>query len=363
MPETGGSFARKGLRLAPWLAAAAAALAWLGAPAQATAAAGAVAPRHQARALSLRAFPALCGNAGPPPAIQHVIIVMLENHSYWQVIGKTSAPYQNYLAKHCGVATKMFGATHSSAANYLAISAGGYPAGSPRGCGSVAACADSSTSVYQQLDAAGLTWKAYEEGMPSPCDGASDAGAYYKIGHNPPIFYSGIPAGECAADDVGVASLDSPAGAFYDDLQAGTLPSLSWVTPDTADNGENACGGSCALLAADTWLAAFVPIVQASPEYQSGNTLLLIAYDEGRGKDYTIGENCADQQADLAGLQPSCHIPLFVVYPYAWAGAHNRTFFDHYSITRTVEDIFGLPYLGHAADTQTVSLVGHFGIR
>ena len=299
-----------------------------------------------------------CGVSGTPPAIQHVIIVMLENHSYHQVIGNSAAPYENELASDCGNATEAYGATHSSAANYLAVSAGQYPATAPQGCG-YAACANSETSIYQQLDSAGLTWKGYVESMPSACD--TSAGPLYKIGHNPAIFYTGISAAECQSNDVGVPDLTAASGAFWDDLQAGTLPALSWITPNTNDSGENSCGGSCALSAADTWLQNFMANVTASSEYQAGNTLVLITYDEGEGPDYAIGENCTNETADLGGSQPSCQVPLLTVYPYT-QGGDDATFFDHYSITKTVEDVFGLPYLAHAGAAQTTSLAGHFGI-
>lgn len=299
-----------------------------------------------------------CGVSGTPPAIQHVIVVMLENRSYNQVIGKSAAPYENELASDCGNATHAYGATHSSAANYLAASAGQYPAGSPSGC-DYTACASSEPSIYQQLDSAGLTWKAYEESMPSACDKSN--ASPYKIGHNPPIFYTGISAAECQSHDIGVPSLTAASGAFWDDLQAGTLPAVSWITPNTSNDGENRCGGNCALAAADTWLENFMANVTASGEYQAGNTLVLITYDEGEGRDYAIGEDCTNETADLGGSQPSCHVPLLVVYPYT-QGGNDSTFFDHYSITKSVEDVFGLPHLAHAGDAQTSSLAGHFGI-
>ena len=70
----------------------------------------------------------LCGNPGPAPvAIQHVIVVMMENLSYNQVVGSANAPYQTSLANQCGVAPDDFGVTHTSAANYLAVSAGEFP--------------------------------------------------------------------------------------------------------------------------------------------------------------------------------------------------------------------------------------------
>jgi acid phosphatase len=301
----------------------------------------------------------LCGTGTATAAPRHVLIVMLENRSYNQVIGNSAAPFENSLATSCGVATSMWGATHASAANYLAVSAGQYPSTSVHGC-NYAACASSETSVYQQLDSAGRAWKAYEEGMPSACD--KSAGPSYKIGHNPPIFSTGISSSECKARDVPVQSLTAKSGAFWNDLQAGHLRAVSWITPDTANDGGASCGGTCALSIADTWLQNFVSLVAASAEYRSGTTVIFVTYDEGTGADYTIGEDCTDKTADLARSQPSCHVPFFVIYPGTAPGTHYRAFFDHYSLTRSIEDFFGLPYLAHAGDSQTTSLAGHFGL-
>jgi hypothetical protein len=111
---------------------------------------------------------AVCGNRGPARGpVRHVILLMLENHSYSQVVGSPDAPYQTSLAAQCGSAPTMFGITHSSAANYLAVSAREYPQSSPPGCRKVAACADASDNLHHQLNAAGLTWRGYVESMPS----------------------------------------------------------------------------------------------------------------------------------------------------------------------------------------------------
>src|SRR5436305_374678 len=107
----------------------------------------------------------LCGNQAPqaPPTISHVIVIMLENRSYAGVVNNsTGAPYESgTLALQCGVGSETFGATHWSGANYLATTGGQYPPGSPRGCGSVAACANGAGSLFSQLDSAGLGWKNY----------------------------------------------------------------------------------------------------------------------------------------------------------------------------------------------------------
>jgi phospholipase C len=308
----------------------------------------------------------LCGHPGPPVPIRHVIVVMLENHSFRQVVSSAAAPYETSLAAHCADATAMFATTHASAANYLATSAGEYPAASRRGCASVGACADGSNNLYHQLDSAGMRWRSYEESMPTACAGATRGG--YKIGHNPAMFYKDLSPAECRANDLPVASLTTKSGPFWNDLQAQTLPALSWVTPNKAHDGEGSSNQTTALREADGWLAGFLALVQQSASYQAGNTLVLVTYDEGFGGDSHTGEDCTDKARDLpitngiSAHQDSCHIPLFVVYPYTPAGTWDPTFFDHYSLTKTVEDLFGLPHLAHAADAQTTSLIGHFGI-
>ena len=82
---------------------------------------------------------------------------------------------------------------------------------------------------------------------------------------------------------------------------------------------------------------------------------------EGTGAGSKIGD-CTDKAADPAGSQPSCHVRFFVIYPGTKPGVRTRTFFDHYSLTRTIEHFFGLGYLAHAAVSQTASLAGHFGL-
>ena len=297
----------------------------------------------------------LCGQiTAVRPVLRHVIIVMLENRSYNQVVGSPAAPFQTRLARECGNATEAFAATHGSGPDYLAVSAGQYPASSIRGCAYLA-CVSNEDNIYQQLDRAGLTWKAYQESMPSACDKSS---AWpYKIGHDPAIFYAGIGAAECQARVVPVAGLTTRAGAFYRDLRGGRLPSVAWITPDRINDGEKPCSGSCALASADRWLRNFLALAAAAPDYQDGSVLILVTYDEGRGRDNKFGENCADKTADLYGRQPSCHVPLFVVWPYARPGI-NSTFLTLYSLTRTIEGVFGLPCLAHACDPETASLAG-----
>lgn len=77
-------------------------------------------------ALSLLAG-AMCGSAfadeGPSPVgiptLNHVFVIMMENHGYGQIIGNPNAPFLNQYAKQANLATNYFAVAHPSLTNYL----------------------------------------------------------------------------------------------------------------------------------------------------------------------------------------------------------------------------------------------------
>ncbi len=291
----------------------------------------------------------LCGQAGSPAAsIQHVIVVMLENRSYSEVMNGGKAPYEaKTLATQCGVATHMFGSTHWSAANYLAV-AGGQHQAQTGSCATVAACSQNNPNIFAQSDAAGVGWKNYAESAPTVC--AQSSTSKYKIGHVPGLFYH---LSDCVANVVPVSDMTAQSGPLWSDLQNDRLPGVSWVSPNIQNGGEGPGG----LATTDAWLKGLLTLIGTSKSYQAGRTVVLVTYDEGSGGDAKVGEDCTNQALDLAGKQESCHVPFFVVYP--WSHGTDATFFDHYSLTRTIEDVFGWSYIAHAGDSQTKSLRGH----
>src|SRR5690242_7411502 len=68
----------------------------------------------------------LCGaRTGPAPATyRHVVVIMEENKSFGDIIGRSSAPYLNGVARACGLATNYRGVTHPSHPNYMAATGG-----------------------------------------------------------------------------------------------------------------------------------------------------------------------------------------------------------------------------------------------
>src|SRR5262249_57650876 len=77
--------------------------------------------------LALSTGPALAGEGGVPtgiPALDHVWIIMMENHAYAQIVGNPSSPFTNKYMKQANTATKYFAVAHPSLTNYLEVVGG-----------------------------------------------------------------------------------------------------------------------------------------------------------------------------------------------------------------------------------------------
>ncbi len=279
-----------------------------------------------------------CGTASTPHSYQHVIWIWMENHSFSDIIGNTAqAPYLNSLAKSCGLATDYHNTTHPSLPNYLAATSGLAQADLPwlsfADCNVSIVCETSARSIFGQ----GESWKAYQESMPSNCY-KSNSGEY-AIRHNPPPYYTSLS---------GCASRDVPYTQLAADLANNALPAFSFITPNLIDDMHDGT-----IAQGDAWLARNLPAILNSKEYQSGSTAVFITWDEGSG-GYSI-EDCDDTGA----TDNSCHVPTIVISPTTPVGATSGTFYDHYSLLATTEQLLGLAKLGSAASAATMTAAFH----
>jgi phosphatidylinositol-3-phosphatase len=279
-----------------------------------------------------------CGTVTAPHTYQHVIWIWMENHSFSDIIGNTSqAPYINSLADSCGLATNYHNTTHPSLPNYLAATSGlaqaHLPALSFADCSPSVVCDASAPSIFGQ----GETWKAYQESMPSNCH-ASDSGEY-AVSHNPAPYYTSLS---------GCASRDVPYTRLATDLVGNALPAFSFITPNLIDDMHD---GTVAQ--GDAWLAKNLPAILTSKPYQAGTTAVFITWDEGSG-GYPV-EDCDDTTT----TDTSCHVATIVISPTTPAGTTSGTFFSHYSLLATTEQLLGLPKLGQAKSSPTMTATFH----
>jgi hypothetical protein len=267
-----------------------------------------------------------CGQlAGPPPTYSHVVVIMEENLSYQDAIGNTDAPYLNMLASDCALATNFHNETHPSQPNYMAATSGyatgvGVPSSNP--------------SIYQQVSG----WNDLQESMGGNCGLKAPL---YKHGHDPAYWYTPI-ASACIVDDIPMTASDTGA------TQLPTAP-FTWITPNQCHNHHWKTGctepstPAAFTQAMDAWLSGTIQAIQATPDYQAGNTLIFVTFDEGQGG--THGENCADP----SNTDPSCQVVTVAVAAGVQATT-DSTFYTHYSLLRATEEALGITtYLGNAA--------------
>jgi phospholipase C len=273
-------------------------------------------------------------NDSPIPAFDHIFVLVLENRSYVDVIGSSEMPRLNALAKENVLLTDYSGVAHPSLPNYIAM-VSGETHGIENDCKD---CFLDAENLADRLEAAERTWKTYQEGMPEPC-ALGNAGKYVQK-HNPFVYFDSIrlDAERCAANVLPLGDLDA-------DLASGDLPDFALIVPDQCNNGHD-----CAPAAADAWIGSMVERLQASPEVQQTQSLIVITYDESQTPGGLTGlvRRITERNRE--------RIVTVLISPVAKAGLEDSTPYNHYSLLKTILLAWGLPPLGHTAD-ETVTAI------
>jgi phospholipase C len=181
------------------------------------------------------------------------------------------------------------------------------------------------------LDAQKISWKYY---VP-PLFGGGLAGAYWSP-------FDAISAVRHSAEFT--TNVSSPETNFFSDISSGSLPAVSWVSPND-QNSDHAGFGK-----RDTGPAWVAKIVNAVGKSQYWNSTAIIVVWEDWGGWY---DHVAPPQLDYAGL--GFRVPMIVVSPYAKAGYVSHTQYEFGSIIRFVEDTWNLGRLG-TTDTRAASM-------
>jgi acid phosphatase len=246
------------------------------------------------------------------PRPDHVVIVVEENRAYSEVIGSPNAPYINSLVASGASLTNYSGLTHPSQPNYIGMFSGSFhnvlDNSVPHTIGA--------PSLGGQLIAAGLDFAGYSEDLPSVgFTGAGHDG--YVRRHAPWVNFSDIPP-----------EAHLPFSHFPSPADYAALPAVSFVIPNLANDMHD---GS--VRTGDAWLKDHLdPYVRWAKTH---NSLFVLTWDEDR-------------------FQDDNHIPTI----FAGAGVKPGTYpapANHYSLLRTIEEMYGLPYLGQAAEASTIA--------
>lgn len=299
------------------------------------------------------------------PAFSHIYEIMMENASYEDIIGNTAdAPYINQLAQTYSFAANFYGVTHPSEPNYLAATAGDF----------FGLHADDQSKRYDaknivdQLEAKGLTWATYQQGLPSvgfvgdqyPTTGA---GLYVRK-HNPFELYNDILNNPARLQNI------KPIESLATDLNSGHAPNYAFIAPDVCHDmhgvssssaklyGEAFCAyppnfvlNHALIQAGDAYVKQLVTTIMSSSGW-TADSAIAITWDENessglRSPNRGYASNtgcCASPVNDGGGRVP------FILVTNTPQHTVSVQPYNHYSFLRTIEDNWGLGCLANTCN-------------
>ncbi len=246
------------------------------------------------------------GASGVLPRPDHIVIVMMENKDQDDVIASSNAPYLNSLASQGANIRESYGVTHPSQPNYIALFSGSTQGVTNDDCPQNL----SAPNFGSELMSAGYSFAGYAEDMPGEGSTVCDSGVYARK-HNPWVDFNNIPS-----------SSNRTWLEFPTDYNQ--LPTVSMVVPNLCQDMHD-----CSVKTGDNWMSTRMnSYAQWAVQH---NSLLIVQWDENH--DGSDGNR----------------IPTIIFGAHVVPGVY-ANWIDHYSILRTIEDMYGLPVLGEAAN-------------
>jgi hypothetical protein len=247
---------------------------------------------------------------GPLPRPDHVVVVMMENKGYRRIAGNPRAPYINFLGRTGALFARSYAVQHPSIGNYLALFSG-----STHGITKlVCPLTLNQPNLGRQLIDSGRSFVGYSEDLPSVGYLGCGSGRYARK-HAPWTNFPNVPA-----------SSNRPFSLFPSNYSL--LPTVAFVTPNLCSDMHD-----CSVRTGDNWLRTHLGgyVTWA----RTHNSLLILSFDEGGGSNqiYTV-----------------------IVGQHAAPGKYYRHI-THYSVLHTIEAMYGLPALRHAAHAPAITNV------
>jgi hypothetical protein len=378
------------------------------------------------------------------PKLDHVFVIMMENHGYAQIANNPNAPFINSYMKSANLATNYYGVAHPSLTNYLEITGGsnfgiltdGNPDWHNTSCKpnlatgvvdneklAAAVCpitgtgTDAATpvrdlsnettgapgdieiddkassaipaaknivgsNIADQLDAAGLSWKSYQQSLPNrgadgvstsdgeytdvtdyalikpaqkPALSSADLVALYAAKHNPFVYFK---TGQTAASLKKTVNTDQLAA----DLAADHVPNFSFIVPnqcndqhgrgnstafcasDPDDNGTQAGLNPALIQAGDLMVERTIGRIHASPAWKTGHAAIVMVWDEN----------------DYFTAPETNRVVMTVEKNYGKNGKTSTVRYTHFSLLKSLEAGFGLHCLNHACDSNVAAMTDLF---
>lgn len=337
------------------------------------------------------------------PHLDHVFLIMMENHSYGEIIGSADAPFINQFAHSANLATNYFAVGHPSLTNYFEVVGGsnfgivsdnspnwhnaakngalinpiagkGMDAATPASIApfnsTIPAALYTALTIADQLAAAGKSWKSYQESLPSDgivdnvnfSDGIysnlSDAAIVqsgkiqhlYAVKHNPFVYFANVQNNTAPGNGLNNVADFGGINGLYADLRTGEAPNFSFIAPNQChdmhglENGSPLCHSESTLLqTGDATVKRLVGAIKASKSWQTGKNAIIVIWDEN---DFSANPN---------------QVVTIVDTNYGTGGVVSERPYSHFSLLKTLEAGFGLSCLNHACDSNVNLMSDLFG--
>lgn len=256
------------------------------------------------------------------PYHDHVVIVILENKNYGDIIGDKDAPYLNSLLSdpNCALLEKYYALTHPSQANYLMLFSGSDQ--------NIILDFDpfsyllpyTSSNLGASLIDSGYTFIGYSEDLPSVGYTSGDQGAWVRR-HCPWVNWQG-------SSKNGIPAVSNLPFTFFPS-NFDSLPTLSFVVPNLDNDMHD---GSVAT--GDAWVQTHMDTY--AQWAKTHNSLLIITFDE---TESYVSNN---------------KVPALFIGQNVVGGAYSSKKYDHYDMLRTLEEMYKLPYAGESANGKSI---------
>ncbi len=325
--------------------------------------------------------PELPPEPGLPP-VSHVFLIVLHEQGYEKTFGaESTSPYFSQVLPAQGeLLANYYAVAQGDLANEVALLSGQGPTPqTSANCPEYAPIAPATTGLGEQVEGAGCLyppaattvldqlaeakkpWKAYveqpEEASAPPCT---------PNWRNPTGYFGSLLGeGGCAERNAGLTGLSA-------DLKSVKgAPALSYIVPDACHDGSQlpcAPGQPAGLEGAEAFLVKVVPEIEASPSFTAAG-LIAITFAQAPqvGPEADQSSCCATPEyPNLAAAPPPAPIAaegpvkptggggrvgMVLISPYVTPGSVDEAgYYNHFSMLRSVEELFGLPALGYAAE-------------
>jgi acid phosphatase len=263
-------------------------------------------------ALLFLAVPQAAHGASPLPRPAHTVVVIEENKTLAEVIESGDAPYLATIAKTGALFTHAYGVKHPSQPNYFALFAGLTNANGDS-CPATGVPANAPNLASLLLDA-NYTFAAYSEALPATGFMGCSAGTYAQK-HAPWTHFTNVPQ-----------KFHRP----LDDLESfDSLATVTFIVPDVDDDMHDGT-----VQEGDDWAEKHLaPLLKWAATH---DTLVIFTWDEGFDRVNSI--------------------PTVFIGPMVNAGRYTQRI-DHFNVLRTIEDMYGLPPSGGAAEVAPITNV------